>query len=125
MILSSNAATDAGTESGAASELTLPNFGCGCPACRLLPTAPGIVSPEGDNTVLPGLAGLDSGNEIEPPDWVTAISSSREVAASSLTISVRNGLLGDREEGYRPFDDRGERVEALAAHLWLWTELRW
>jgi hypothetical protein len=76
MILSSYAETNGGTESGAASAGALP----------CLAPVPGEVG-RGASTVEAGLAGAESGKEIAPPDWATAISSRRDVAASSLRRS--------------------------------------
>lgn len=49
----------------------------------------------GGNVVEPGLAGDASGKEIAPPDWATAISSRREVAASNLNpeLAPYNGIM--------------------------------
>lgn len=73
--------TEAGTESGAASEETLPNFGCGCWVAWAAEPA------DGARTVDAGRAGADSEKATAPPDCTMAISSRREVAASSLENS--------------------------------------
>jgi hypothetical protein len=78
IILLSKAETDTGTESGAASEETLPNFGGGCCCCWVAGPA------DGARTMDAGRAGAESGKVTAPPDCTTAISSRREVAASSL-----------------------------------------
>lgn len=82
MTRSSKAVTVAGTESGPIRLETLPNFG-GPPGGA---AAAGLgFTFEGARIVDAGRAGLLSGKVMAPPDWATAISSSREVAASNLS----------------------------------------